>query len=128
MSADSPLTPPSRKGAIRAAMWEDPLAAHAAGRVRALEVRASDYLGPQVTSAMAAQVAPARISAIPRTVLRAVGLLQPQLREVVEVLHQFEAPFIASHAETTRVFGLEPTPWQETIESVVAARRSLLAV
>ena len=37
-------------GRIRAAMWADARAAHQAGRVRAVEVRASDYAGPGVYS------------------------------------------------------------------------------
>jgi len=37
-------------GRIRAAMWADALAAHRSGRVRAVEVRASDYAGPGVYS------------------------------------------------------------------------------
>ncbi|MFJ5923287.1 NAD-dependent epimerase/dehydratase family protein [Kitasatospora sp. NPDC092948] len=46
MSPDTPLRPVSAKGEVRAAMWRDALAAHAAGRVRATEVRGSDYLAP----------------------------------------------------------------------------------
>ncbi|MBK9157396.1 MAG: NAD-dependent epimerase/dehydratase family protein [Micropruina sp.] len=36
------------KGRVRAEMWAAALAAHQAGRVRAVEVRAADYLGPGV--------------------------------------------------------------------------------
>lgn len=195
MTPDSPLQPPSRKGAVRARMWEELQAAHTAGHVRALEVRASDYVGPQVTSAMGAHGGPrlvdpvldgrrawvvgdpdaahtwtavediaativrlsrderawgrawhvpsapprsirelatdyavaggrssAKVSAIPRIALRAVGLVQPQMRELVEMLYQFEAPFVAGHEETTEVFGLEPTPWAQTVAAVVTAR------
>lgn len=39
------LAPTTKKGRIRAQMWEDALAAHHARRVRATEVRASDFLG-----------------------------------------------------------------------------------
>ncbi len=38
----------TRKARIRADMWADALAAHEAGRVRAVEVRGSDYVGPWV--------------------------------------------------------------------------------
>ena len=38
----------STKARIRAAMWADALAAHEAGRVRAAEVRGSDYMGAGV--------------------------------------------------------------------------------
>jgi nucleoside-diphosphate-sugar epimerase len=46
MRRDTPLRPSDHKGALRAAMWRDALAAHEAGRVRVTEARASDYLGP----------------------------------------------------------------------------------
>ncbi|MBL1076988.1 NAD-dependent epimerase/dehydratase family protein [Nocardia sp. 2] len=45
MSESTPLAPFSVKGAVRARMWLDALAAHEAGRVRATEVRASAFLG-----------------------------------------------------------------------------------
>lgn len=40
-----PLRPTSEKGRVRAAMWEEALAAHEAGGVRVAEVRGSDFLG-----------------------------------------------------------------------------------
>ncbi|MEU5385673.1 NAD-dependent epimerase/dehydratase family protein [Kitasatospora cineracea] len=52
MGPDSPLRPNSVKGGVRAAMWREALAAHRDGRVRATEVRGSDYLGPGVTAAL----------------------------------------------------------------------------
>ncbi|MFQ5556686.1 MAG: NAD-dependent epimerase/dehydratase family protein [Acidimicrobiales bacterium] len=48
LTEESPRQPSSRKGRIRAAMWDDALAAHRAGRVRATEARASDFLGAEV--------------------------------------------------------------------------------
>lgn len=42
----TPLAATGRKGRVRAAMWRDALAAQEAGRVRATELRASDYVGP----------------------------------------------------------------------------------
>lgn len=41
----------TRKARIRALMWADALAAHEAGRVAAVEVRGSDYMGPWVSPA-----------------------------------------------------------------------------
>lgn len=40
---DTPLDPCDHKGEVRVRMWQDALAAHEAGRVRVVEVRASDY-------------------------------------------------------------------------------------
>jgi nucleoside-diphosphate-sugar epimerase len=46
MRRDTPLHPTDHKGVLRTRMWQDALAAHEAGRVRATEARASDYVGP----------------------------------------------------------------------------------
>ncbi len=54
-------TPPAatgKKGTVRARMWLEALAAHEAGRVRAVEVRASDYVGPGAESVLGARVVP----------------------------------------------------------------------
>src|SRR3974390_3439691 len=48
MTERDPLASTGTKGRIRAAMWEDLLAAHRAGRIRATEARASDFFGPGV--------------------------------------------------------------------------------
>ncbi|WP_194860563.1 NAD-dependent epimerase/dehydratase family protein [Dietzia sp. SYD-A1] len=48
MTRHTPLDPVDHKGALRARMWEDALAAHRAGRVRTAEARSSDYIGPSV--------------------------------------------------------------------------------
>ncbi len=48
MKATDPLTPSSKKGAIRVGMWNEAIAAHHAGRVRVTEARASDYFGPGI--------------------------------------------------------------------------------
>lgn len=50
MRETDPLTPNGMKGAVRAQMWQDALAAHQAGTVRATELRASDYFGPGATT------------------------------------------------------------------------------
>ncbi len=47
MSPESPLAATYAKARVRQRMWADALAAHDAGRVRATEIRASDFLGPR---------------------------------------------------------------------------------
>ncbi|PVU82317.1 NAD-dependent epimerase [Cellulomonas sp. WB94] len=46
MREDSPLASGETKGLVRAAMWREAERRHRDGRVRATEVRGSDYLGP----------------------------------------------------------------------------------
>jgi nucleoside-diphosphate-sugar epimerase len=45
LTEDLPLAATGRKGRARARMWDDLLAAHVAGRIRATELRPSSYLG-----------------------------------------------------------------------------------
>jgi nucleoside-diphosphate-sugar epimerase len=48
MTEQDPLNATGRKGRTRAAVWEQALEAHQAGRVRVAEARASDFFGPGV--------------------------------------------------------------------------------
>jgi nucleoside-diphosphate-sugar epimerase len=48
ITEDSPISPRSRKGALRQQMAQEVAAAHAAGEVRAAQLRSSDYFGPGV--------------------------------------------------------------------------------
>nr|WP_223244357.1 NAD-dependent epimerase/dehydratase family protein [Streptomyces sp. CBMA156] len=60
MTEDLPLAATGPKGRVRAAAWEQARALHEAGRIRAVEVRASDFFGPGVTDGghLAARVMP----------------------------------------------------------------------
>jgi nucleoside-diphosphate-sugar epimerase len=56
MTEQTPLTATGRKGQVRARVWQEALAAHRAGRVRATEVRAADFIGPGAESALGERV------------------------------------------------------------------------
>jgi nucleoside-diphosphate-sugar epimerase len=58
MTEETPLAAPGRKGSVRRQMWRDALAAHEAGRIRAVEVRSSDYVGPGAESVLGERVVP----------------------------------------------------------------------
>ena len=58
MTEATPQAATGRKGRVRAHMWRDALAAHESGRVRAVEVRASDYVGPGAQSVLGERVVP----------------------------------------------------------------------
>lgn len=58
MTEDLPLAATGTKGQVRAQMWLDALAAHREGRVRAVEVRGSDYLCPGPGSQLGDRVMP----------------------------------------------------------------------
>jgi nucleoside-diphosphate-sugar epimerase len=63
MTEDLPLTAYGRKPALRAEITRLWLAAHAAGRVRAVAVRASDFYGPDVATSVIASFGVARMLA-----------------------------------------------------------------
>lgn len=58
MTESLPLAATSVKGRVRATQWEQALAAHASGRVRATEVRASDFLGARTRSMLTEYLLP----------------------------------------------------------------------
>jgi nucleoside-diphosphate-sugar epimerase len=192
MREDHPLRPAGRKGEIRAQMWQAALEAHRSGRVRATELRASDYTGPGVgaqsllnsmvitptvkgrpvwlvmgrpdvphtwtdvrdTARLAAMLAtddrawghawhvpsaaartmqdvadevagicgraPRRVHGIPRFAVTALGSVVPLLRELRETRHQFERPFVLDSSHTEATFGLQATPWEQTLKESVA--------
>ena len=193
MTERTPLRPSGPKGALRVRMWEDALAAHAAGRVRVTELRASDYTGPGIgarTSMLQELVVTpvvrhrpvwllvgdpdathtwtdvrdtARLAAVlaqdergwgrawhvpsaPARSMRAVaGRSRPwsgadpvrsapyrlrwcapwdwscrSWRELGETRHQFDRPFVLESTETEQVFGLQATPWEQTLADTVA--------
>lgn len=190
LTTDLPLAATGHKGRLRAAMWRDALAAHTAGRVRATEVRAADYLGPDVVAAggvlrryadatlrgrparvfgdpdqphsftavedvarllrtvgaeerawgrawhvpspepvtvrraltdLAAAVpqgAPEpRLRRFPRAAVRALAPVVPVLRELTEVLWQWERPFVLDARATEAAFDLHPTPWEQVVRA-----------
>ncbi|MEV7971619.1 NAD-dependent epimerase/dehydratase family protein [Cellulomonas sp. NPDC089187] len=187
LSRDLPLAATGHKGQLRNRMWQDALDRHRAGRIRATEVRASDYIGPEVTAAggmlrryadatlrgrtawvfgdpdvphtfsdsedVAALLAlvadderawgqpwhvPAaeprtmrqaltdlgavvdaptpRLRRMPRAAVSALSPVVPIMRELGEVLWQFERPFVLDAADTTREFGVVGTAWETTVE------------
>lgn len=189
MKESDPLASTGVKGGVRIKMWRDARAAHESGRIRATEVRASDFIGPEVlnshlgervipkllkgkgvqvlgnpdmahsftfmpdvASALVtaatderawgkawhvptnpaitsremitmmskiAGVAPVKVSSIPNAVLKIGGLFSPMLRELPEMLYQFDRPFIVDSSLFTATFGQSPTPLQESLTSTI---------
>lgn len=190
MTEDTPLSAHTRKGAVRVQMWQQALAAHQSGRIRATEVRASDYIGeagdqtnfgdrvipklrageavtlmgradqphtwtytgdaarllsvvgsderawgrawhvPSNTAVTQAQViedlavglgvAVPKIRTVGAGMLRLVGLFNPAARELVEMLYEFDRPFVLDSSRAEATFGLSPTPWAEIIDETLA--------
>jgi nucleoside-diphosphate-sugar epimerase len=58
MTEDTPLAATTPKLRIRGDMWTEALARHDAGRIRATEVRGSDYIGPRAQGHLGDRVVP----------------------------------------------------------------------
>jgi len=56
----------------------------------------------------------------PKILLRGMGLLNPDVAELLEMLYEFEQPFIVDGSKFERVFGIGPTPFEESIPATVA--------
>lgn len=194
MTEETPLAATYPKGRIRAQMWRDAKAAHDAGRIRATEARASDFVGPglgqtahmgdrvvprvlegkkvsvignpdvphtwsainDVCKCLAtlgtderalgrawhvpsappmtqrelitvmcevAGVAPVAVNGLPKFALTVAGVFSPTIRELKEILYQFEQPFIMDSSRFSAEFGVSPTPTREIIAATVADYR-----
>jgi nucleoside-diphosphate-sugar epimerase len=62
---------------------------------------------------------PARVQAAPKILLRAMGLFNPALREIVEMLYEFEEPFVVDDSRFEREFGEQATSLREAIQRTV---------
>ena len=61
------------------------------------------------------------VSSVPWSVLRAVGVAMPMMREVLDVRHQFDQEFVIDATATTATFGLTATPWSEVMAATAGA-------
>src|SRR5215212_5173648 len=62
---------------------------------------------------------PARVQAAPKILLRAIGLFNPAIRETIEMLYEFEEPFVVDHSRFEQAFGEHATPLREAIQRTV---------
>src|ERR687898_1890350 len=67
---------------------------------------------------------PARVQAAPKILLRAMGLFNPGMRELIEMLYEFEEPFVVDHSKFEQAFGEQATPLKEAIGETVRWYRS----
>jgi nucleoside-diphosphate-sugar epimerase len=63
---------------------------------------------------------PPKMAAAPKVVIQAMGLFSPMMRELVEMIYEFDRPFIIDHSKFERAFGNHSTPHREAIRQTVA--------
>lgn len=188
MTENSPFTPNTRKGAVRADMANQLALAHERGELQIASVRASDFFGPRVLQSalgdrvfsrilngksaqvlgnpslphsytyiddiaramvmvgrepsawgrawhvpsaetvsttrivsMIGEIAgvPARAQVTPKLILRILGRFDPEVRELLEMLYEFDEPFICEGKALQQAFGFEATPLRTALEATV---------
>ncbi len=70
--------------------------------------------------AEAAGVTAPKVSAVPGWVLRVAGIFSTDMRELAELLYQFERPFVMDSSASQKLLGLEPTPLPEAALATVS--------
>jgi nucleoside-diphosphate-sugar epimerase len=55
-----------------------------------------------------------------KTMLSLLGLFMPTLRESVEMLYEWDKPFIMDSSKAQKVFGLQPTPLIDSMRATIA--------
>ncbi len=64
-----------------------------------------------------------KVTAYPQWVLRALGLVNPMMREVWASSYQFTAPFLIDSTETQRELGVSATPWTDALTATAESYR-----
>jgi nucleoside-diphosphate-sugar epimerase len=65
-----------------------------------------------------------KIQAAPRILVKILGKFNPLMRELQEILYQFEEPFVMDHAKFAEAFGFQPTPLKTAVKETVDWFRS----
>jgi nucleoside-diphosphate-sugar epimerase len=61
-----------------------------------------------------------RFRAAPGWMVRALGLASPIMRELAEMLYEWERPYVVDHSAFARAFGAAPTPHRDALRETVA--------
>ena len=62
---------------------------------------------------------PLKLQLAPKFLIKILGWFNPIMREIPEMLYQFEEPFILDHGKFTQTFGGQPTPLKQAIKETI---------
>lgn len=62
---------------------------------------------------------PPKIGMVPDLAVKFIGLFNPILREVGEMLYEFNEPFVVDHSKFERAFGSIATPHREAVRKTL---------
>jgi len=63
---------------------------------------------------------PAKISSMSKLTMKMVGMFIPEVKEMVEMLYEFDQPFIVDSSKFERTFGMQATPMCDAIQETGA--------
>jgi nucleoside-diphosphate-sugar epimerase len=88
---------------------------------QAWHVPTAPALTTRATVAMIATLAgqPARLSAAPGWMLALAGLFDPQVRELKEMMYEFDADFVLDSSRFETTFGIAPTPLDASLRTTL---------
>ncbi len=93
----------------------------ATGRVWHLPVSSTGSTQDFLDAFSAAAGRPLKTRHVPRWALRAIGLFVPAMGAMVEMLYQWEEPFIVDDGAFREAFGVEPTPLEQAAAETLDA-------
>lgn len=85
---------------------------------------------PRVTQGEIVQMVAEAAGTTPKTqvagklVMSILGLFVPELKETVEMLYEFEKPFVVDSSKFEKTFGMQATPMKDAIKTTVAWYKS----
>ncbi|MFZ0391093.1 MAG: NAD-dependent epimerase/dehydratase family protein [Calditrichia bacterium] len=65
--------------------------------------------------------AAAKFRVIPRALIRIMGVFMPVMREMVEMMYQYDRDYVFDSSKFEKEFDIKPTPYRQGIEEIVAA-------
>ncbi len=96
---------------------------------RAWHVPTPEPLSVRQLATQAAELAgapSAKVASMPTLVLRLAGLVDPVAREMVEMLYQWQRPFVVDSTAATVAFGIKPTPVADALREMIGKGRNEL--
>jgi nucleoside-diphosphate-sugar epimerase len=70
---------------------------------------------------------PAKLSTMGKMMMRIGGIFIPGAREMVEMMYEFEKPFVVDSSKFTKAFGMRATPWKAALHETIDWYRSYAA-
>ena len=65
-----------------------------------------------------------KVSAMGKTMMWFGGLFIPEAKETVEMMYEFDQPFVVDSSKFEKTFGVQATPLREAIKETVAWYKS----